>query len=90
MKTLKSFCVCVVLLFLACPIFAQTADEQAVRGIVNNFYLAFQKKDEANIKQFWKSDSPHLADFLKQTAKTFAENETVSVGHSVSSLVAVG
>ncbi len=79
MKTLKLVCVCVVLLFLACPIFAQTADEQAVRGIVNNFYLAFQKKDEASLKQFWKADSPYLADFLKQTAKTFAENDTVSL-----------
>ncbi|CAN5799901.1 CHAT domain-containing protein [soil metagenome] len=75
MKILRYF---FLLFCLVCPLFAQSNDE-SLRQIVKNFYTAFEKKDAENIKQFWKNDSPHLADFLNQTKKLFDENANLSV-----------
>ena len=51
MNTLKTFCVCFVLLILSFPIFGQAADEQAVREIVVKFNEAIQYKSVENLKQ---------------------------------------
>ena len=51
MKTLKTFCVCVVLLILSFPIFGQAADEQAARDAVVKFNEAIQQKSVENLKQ---------------------------------------
>lgn len=77
MKSAK-FCFVLILLFSS-TILAQNDDEKIIRSAIENFYTAFQKKDESAIKQFWKSESEHFDGFFKQSETLFAENETISI-----------
>ena len=76
MKAVKSFLL--IILLFASSIFAQSDDEKIIRTNIENFYFAFQKKDEAGLKQFWKSDSQFSDEFFNQIKSLFAQNETVS------------
>ena len=69
MKLLGSFRFFGVLLFLACPIFAQTSDEQAVRDLATKFCEAIRQKNVENLRRVLTIPDSQINDWKNEFEK---------------------
>lgn len=87
-----------VLAFGACAVLcappagaAQTADEAAVRALVEKFFAAYQREDLEGLSALWSQESPDLAAHRQAMERTFADQEKIEVrGLSVGELKVSG
>ena len=73
MKMPSFFRVCFVLLFLSCPIFAQTDDEQAVREAVVKINAALRARDLDQILQLLNLNESSREEWKKELEGEYAQ-----------------
>jgi CHAT domain-containing protein len=72
---------CIIGLIVCAPMlaFAQAPDEAAIRALVDNFFVAYQKGNINDVESLLDAKSPDFTGTKQQLQKVFTENEKIEI-----------